>query len=296
MKLRPVTAIAIAGFAFALYYATLLPSFDLGDTGFFQARIGSRTITPRDGYPLYFAIGNLVVWLTRVEPARALNLASAIQGAIACGLIVIVAAELSGSLAAGVAASLLFAGSYTFWSQAIIAEVYALHMALVALTLLLALRWGDRPTNARLSLFLAVYAIGFGNHLSMILLFPAYTFFALCARPGQWRAMLTPRIVGLTIAIALAGSLQYLWNLRGLWQWPSPPRSFVEALQTFWFDVTKSDWRETMVLNVPRSILADRLAMYRFEVVQQFGWMALLAPLGLIKLFLVNWRRGVLMS
>ena len=37
-----------------------------------------------------------------------------------------------GSLLAAVAAALLFAGSYTFWSQAVIAEVYALHLLLVA--------------------------------------------------------------------------------------------------------------------------------------------------------------------
>ena len=29
-----------------------------------------------------------------------------------------------------------------------------------------------------------------------------------------------------------------------------PPASLAEALQTFWFDVTKSDWRGTMVMGV----------------------------------------------
>ena len=38
----------------------------------------------------------------------------------------------------------MFAGSYTFWSQSVIAEVYALHILLVALTLLLLLRWAER--------------------------------------------------------------------------------------------------------------------------------------------------------
>ncbi len=31
---------------------------------------------------------------------------------------------------------------------------------------------------------------------------------------------------------------------------------------TFWFDVTKSDWRDTMVLNVPPSLSGDHAAMY----------------------------------
>src|SRR5205085_2895056 len=113
------------GVAWALYHTTLLPGFDFGDTGFFQAKVGSPTLTPRDGYPLYFGIGGVFLRLTGAEPARALNLASAVEGAIACGLLVLLAAELSASVAAGAAAGLLFAVSYTFWSQAIIAEVYA---------------------------------------------------------------------------------------------------------------------------------------------------------------------------
>src|SRR5207247_668461 len=119
-------AVAIA--AFTLYRATLLPGFDFGDTGSFQTTVGSPFITPRDGYPLYFAIGNIFLWLTRAEPAYALNLASAVTAAVACGLIVLVAAELSGSMSAAVGAALLFAASYTFWSQAVIGEVYAPHL------------------------------------------------------------------------------------------------------------------------------------------------------------------------
>ncbi len=48
--------------AFALYRATLLPGFDFGDTASFQTMAGSPLITPRDGYPLYFALGSLFVW------------------------------------------------------------------------------------------------------------------------------------------------------------------------------------------------------------------------------------------
>jgi hypothetical protein len=287
-------ALVVAGVAFALYDATLLPGFDFGDTGFLQATVGELTITPRNGYPLYFAIGNLFLWLTGAEPAHALNLASAVEAAIACGLLAIVATELSGSLLAGAGASLLFAASYTFWSQAIIAEVYSLHLLFVALTLLLLLGWEQRPTVARLVLFFAGYALGFGNHLSMILLLPGYALFLLLADPPGWRSMVRPRIIALALVIAFAGSLQYVWNLRGLWRWPNTPPGFGEALQTFWFDVTKTDWRETMVLHVPDSMVSQRMAMYWFDVFQQFGWTVVLAPLGLIRLLGLNWRRGVL--
>jgi hypothetical protein len=289
VRFRLAAAAAVAIAAFALYHATLLPGVDFGDTGSFQATVGSPIISPRDGYPLYFAIGDLFLWSTTAEPAHALNLASAVEGAVAAGLLVVVAADLSGSLVAAVAAALLFAGSYTFWTQAIIAEVYALHAVFIALTLLLLLRWEARPSTARLALFFAVYALGFGNHLSMVLLLPAYTLFLLLAAPGGWRTMFRPQIVGLALALAALGALQYAWNLRELWLRPHPPSNMADALQIFWFDVTKSDWRETMVGRVPQSMLIDRIRMYLFDLRQQFGWpVPVVALAGLAGL----WRRS----
>ena len=292
-----LAALTVALAAFALYRATLLPGVDFGDTGSFQTMVGSPLITPRDGYPLYFAIGTLALWLTAAEPAHALNLASAIAGAVACGLFVLVAAELSGSVAAAVGAALLFAASYTFWSQAVIAEVYALHAALVVLTLLLLLRWSDAPGPGRLFVFFAVYALAFGNHLSMILLLPGYALFLLLSAPGGWRSMVTPRIVAMAAACAAVGALQYGWNLRTLWLLPDPPQGMTDALQRFWFDVTKSDWRDTMVMNVPQSLLRDHLAMYWFDLRQQFGIAGpILAAAGLLQLALTSARRAILMG
>jgi hypothetical protein len=290
-------AIAVACAAFALYYATLLPGFDFGDTGSFQTIVGTPLVTPRDGYPLYFALGKLILLITRAEPARALNLASAIEGAVACGLLTLAAAELSGSIAAGICSALLFAVSYTFWSQSIIAEVYALHIAFVSATLLLALRWSQAPSLPRLFAFFAVYALGFGNHLSMILLAPGFTLFFLLTAPGGWRSMLAPRIVALAAACAVAGALQYTWNVHTLWLLPNPPDGIAEALRRFWFDVTKTDWRDTMVMNVPRSLLGDHAAMYWFDLHEQFGFAGpALAAVGLGALTLRNWRRGVLIA
>jgi hypothetical protein len=293
---RVLAALLVGACSMALYHATLLPGVDFGDTGSFPATVGSPVISPRDGYPLYFAIGALFLRLTPGEPARALNLASAVEAAIACGAIVLAAAELSGSLAAAVAAALLFAGSSTFWSQAVIAEVYALHAVFVAFTMLLLLRWEIRPTTARLAAFFAAYALGFGNHLSMVLLLPAYAFFLLAAAPEGWRSMIRPRVVMLAILLAGLGALQYAWNLRELWLRPHVPRGLVDALDIFWFDVTKSDWRQTMVGRVPQSMLGDRVAMYVFDVRQQFGWpVPCLAAIGLIATWRRSPKRGVLM-
>ena len=288
-------AIAASG-AFALYHATLLPSVDFGDTGSFQTTVGSSILTPRVGYPLYFAIAGGFLRVTGIEPARALNLVTALEAAVACGLFVVVAAELASSVAAALAGALLMAVSYTFWSQSVTAEVYALHLSLCLLSMLLVLQWERRPTLGRLCLFFACYAVAFGNHLSMILLAPAFTVFLLAKAPGGWRSMLRPQIITIAALFAVLGAAQYLWNLRALWFQLEPPQSFAAALRTFWFDVTKSDWRETMVLEVPQSLLRDHLAMYWFDLRQQFGIAGpVIAAAGLLRLAIARPARALLL-
>src|SRR4029079_12208340 len=82
---------------FYLYRSTLLPGVDFGDTASLQALIGDRVINPRDAYPLYYAIGNLVWRIAGGEAAFGGNLASAICGALACGALTWVAAARTGS-------------------------------------------------------------------------------------------------------------------------------------------------------------------------------------------------------
>ena len=84
---RPPPSSALG--AFLLYRATLLPGFDLGDTASFQTMGGLPKITPRDAYPLYYAIARPVVPLFE-NHAYAMNLLSAVEAALACGVIVLV--------------------------------------------------------------------------------------------------------------------------------------------------------------------------------------------------------------
>jgi hypothetical protein len=289
-------AVVVATLTFAIFRSTMMPGVELGDSASFQVMVGSPVITPRDAYPLYFAIGDVIHWLTGAAPADALNLASVIEGALACGLVTLVAIELSGGVLAGAVGALMFAGSYTFWSQSTIAEVYALHILLVALTLWLLLRWADDPTTTRLTAFFAAYAVSFGNHLTMILLAPGYALFLLAESPGGWRSIVRPRHILLAAICAAGGAAQYVWNLSALWLEPAPPATWRDALATFWFDVTKADWRDTMVLNVPGEMAAERLRMYAFDASQQFGWFGLaLAFLGTISLAGATPRRAVLL-
>ncbi len=137
-------------------------------------------VSARQAYPLYYNLARpFVSAAAPADPARALNLFSAIWGAVAVGLAVYVSAAITGSLTGGAIAGGLLAFSYTFWTQAIIAEVYTLHLALIGLCLLLLGAYAAKPTLPRLTAFFIAYAVGFGNHFSMILLLVPFAVFLL---------------------------------------------------------------------------------------------------------------------
>jgi hypothetical protein len=210
-------------------------------------------------------------------------------GALACGLLAWIVASLGGSLPAGAFAGLLYAASYTFWSQSIIAEVYALHALMMGACLVALILWAAKPTYVRLAIFFGLYALGFGNHLSMVLLMPGFALFLLWAVPGGPLTMLRPRVILLAVGMAAIGAAQYWWNLSYLLTIPGRAPGLVSLLTTFWFDVTKADWRAAMVLGTAPRTNAIRTAMYWFDLQQQFGLFGIaLAVIGAIA---VAWRR-----
>ena len=61
--------------------------------------------------------------------------------------------------------SLMLAFSISMWSQAVIAEVYALHALLIAIFLVLCYRWVQHPASDRLMLSIFfVLGLSFSNH------------------------------------------------------------------------------------------------------------------------------------
>lgn len=281
-------AAVVATVAFWAYTRTLLPGVDLGDTGGFQAAAVWEQTSAREGYPLYYALGErFIAAAGTANPARGLNLFSAVWAAITIGLLMLVAARITRSALAGAAGALLLAFSYTFWTQAIIAEVYTLHLAFIA-ACLLALAWFQRqPSIGRLAAFLAVYALSFGNHHAMILLMPPFACFVLLVHPRP-RELFRPAVLGMAVGIAAVATLQYSGNFLAVWTSIDAARPIGDRLAGFWFEATKADWRETMVLgaNSPR---LDRLAMWWWDMRQQFGAAGIaVAVAGAIRLWWID--------
>ncbi|HEU5258683.1 MAG TPA: DUF2723 domain-containing protein [Vicinamibacterales bacterium] len=284
-----IAAAVVATLAFWAYTKTLLPGVDLGDTGGFQAAVLWPEVSARQAYPLYYDLAApFVRAASMANPARGLNLFSAIFGAVAVGLLTYLCALVAESLAAGIVAGLLLAFSYTFWSQAIIAEVYTLHLTLVLVSCLALYAYAQQPSRLRLAIFFAVYAFAFGNHLSMILLLVPFAGFLLEVTPDR-RTLFAPATIALAAIIAAAGALQYWPNFVSTSHLGGGPISWGERLATFWFDTTKVDWRESMVMGVRGDQLADRVGMWWFDARQQFGIFGLvLAVVGAVRLWTIS--------
>jgi 4-amino-4-deoxy-L-arabinose transferase-like glycosyltransferase len=123
-------------------------------------------------------------------------------------LIYLILWSLTRQRVAALSASFLFAFSYYFWTQAVVAEVYTLHTLLMASLLLLLLRWEATRSDGLLVAFGLLYGLSFGNHMSTILLAPGFALF-LFAVDG--RALLRPRQLLLLLLPFLAGLGVYLY-------------------------------------------------------------------------------------
>jgi hypothetical protein len=290
-------ACIVATVAFWAYTRTLLPGVDLGDTGGFQAAVLWPEMSARRAYPLYYTLATpFIRAVSERTPARGLNLFSAIWGAIAVGLVAVISGRLTKSPLAGAAAGLMLAFSYTFWTQAIIAEVYSLHLALIALCLIALQAFAARPSTARLAIFFAVYAVAFGNHIGMILFLVPFTVFLLHVHPRP-RELLAPSTILLAIVVAAAGALQYAPQFMYVWSSIDAPTTWSDRIAAFWLDVTKADWREQMVLGISSSQLWDRMRMWAWDARQQFGIVGLImVALGAVRVWSLWKPWAVLMS
>ncbi len=78
-----------------------------------------------------------------------------------------------------------------------------------------------------------------------------------------------------------------------LWA-PDAPSTWSDRIAAFWFDTTKADWREQMVLGIGADQTFDRLAMWWFDARQQFGIAGVgLALVGAVRLWRLSRPWGI---
>ena len=201
-------------FVFVLYLSTLAPTVlyydypELFDPTMLQAEVAVLGIGHPSGYPTYMMLTHLFIYLPFGDAAYGVNLASAVYGACAVVVIYAVGLRLSGHAVAAAVGALALGVSALFWSQAVIAEVYALNALFIAVIVCVLLFWRDRRNDRYLYLAAFLMGLSLTHHLTSGLLIPAgLAFVFLVDRTKLRRTGLLLRGLGLF----LVGLLPYLY-------------------------------------------------------------------------------------
>lgn len=323
-RLGADTLISVALFLVTLfvYVRTLAPgvAYMFDDSLEFQLLAQRMAIAHPTGYPLYSILLKLATFLPFGDVAYRANLLSALSGAGAVAFLFLAARHittrfLSAENIAGeilarapaLLAAFVFAFGATFWSQSILAEVYAPQALLTAVLLWLALRWGaefgrrnsaggilktEHSSNFSLVLIAFWAGLMLTHHRMSILLFPALAVYVLSydraflREPRSLLKMLGAFLLPLLLYAYLPLRGMVTSSLDGAYQ--NTPEGFLNWILGTAYTV--------FVTQNPLS--QERDAGYYWTLVVNtftpFG--ILLAFGGLIALFMRAWREWLLLT
>ncbi|MEJ5197877.1 MAG: DUF2723 domain-containing protein, partial [Anaerolineae bacterium] len=216
----------------ALYVRTLVPWLLPGDSGEFQVLLHQVGIAHTTGYPVYMLLGKLFITLAAVgDVAYRANLFSAFTAGLTVALVYAAGRLAADSRWGGAFAALTLAVSFTFWSQALIAEVYAPGALFLAAVLVALLAWERTGRAAWLFVAGLCGGLGLGVHASVGVFAPAAVALLL-SHPGRWRAWWRPALIGALAGLALYGLAFLIVDLH------APPANIFNAA----YSPARSSW------------------------------------------------------
>jgi len=275
-----------------VYLATLAPGLswanDGSDGGDLITAAATSGIAHPTGYPLYLLIAKFFQLNPFGSLAFRTNLLSALAAVLAALLVYIIlvyspSSPAAGNWLAGMAAGYALGLSPVFWSQAVISEVYALHVALVAMSHLLCL-WipESEPGLSNLNKLRGLVAgLALGNQLTAVFLLPA----ALLSGSvrGKWK--FDWRSLGQSAVWYALGLLIYLiLPLRAMAQpiinWGNPVN-----FNNFTWLVSGALYQGSL-LDLTTAQILERIQAWAYFLVQQFSAPGIvLGVIGLIIFF-----------
>ena len=193
---------------FGIYLISLPTNVVLEDDGFFILAGYTKGIAHPPGYPLYTLISHYFSFLPLGNVAQRFHILSAVFAAFSCCFLWCIANRIIRDKTIATMVALLYAFSSTFWSQAIIAEVYSLNIFFISGLLLLSLKYLDSDTaNGKLLIFITLaYSLSLTNHWPLIILSTPMFIAILWPKIGQ-----IARSLYFCIPFFLIGLSPYLW-------------------------------------------------------------------------------------
>jgi hypothetical protein len=201
-------AFAAFSLPFVLYWLTAAPTLYNLDSAELTTAVATNGLMRATGYPLYLLVGKLWSWLPlSADIGYRMNLFSAFCGALTILLGERILQRMGVSAWARFGSLGLLATAPFFWALSLIAEVYTLHTALMAGTILALLRWAETPSPRRFALPILLLALSLGNHAATVLLVPGCVWFVLSRHPRQ---LAQPRVLAAGAGGLLLGASVFL--------------------------------------------------------------------------------------
>ncbi len=298
-RIDALLALLAGGLALALYARTLATGMLPSDSGEFQVLGYLPAHAHNPGYWVYLLMVKAFTLLPLADIATRVSLFSALMGGVTVACTYLAGRMLSGSRWAGALGALALAVSATFWSQAIIAEVYTAGSAFAALVLVLLLAWEQTRKNSLLFWAALAGALGPGVHGTIVLMAPAAALLVLAGKPEWrriWRPVLGGGALGLALllgAFAVCDANQAPYNTMSSIYIPSRSNfgSTLEELQRpegrFLFLISSRQWN-TFMFQDPVRIMPGQAKQYYTSLPGEFSPLVLaLAGVG----FLALWPR-----
>ena len=294
-----VGPVAVAALVIALIWPGMLPDVAYWDTGEFQTILPIMGTAHPTGYPTYVLVGWLVnLLLTPLgEPAFRMNVLSLLCVAVAAAGTVHLVARLTGRTAIAMAAGVAVALTPAAWRLSTHADPHTLHLALVVLLLIGLVRWEQarRAAEASADRWLVIASIVFGlsvgNHSLTLLLAVPVGLFVLSVHPG---ILLRPRFLALC-ALALVGTIGAVYLELPLRAGPfRAPLVYgkPDTWDGFWSIALAEQFRGS--LHDPFGELPRKFADLTKLAVAQFGFLAIVLPVGFLATAVRHWRYALL--
>ena len=182
IPLPTVGAVAAGGvflIALAVFVRTMLSGSSFGDWGEMQLIQNQLGVPHPTGYPLYMLLGKLVSLIPIGSYAWRADLLSAVAGAGAAAVSVLIAMRLGVRPFIAAVAGLTLAMTGTLWLEATFSEMNGQHLFLVGLVVHRALVWRDERRDRDLQLGGLLARLALANHLLAVTVLPIVIVFVL---------------------------------------------------------------------------------------------------------------------
>jgi hypothetical protein len=305
-------AVALSAIAFSVYLQTICPTVSFTDSGELATVAVTLGIGHPTGYPLFTTMAHLASMVpVATDPIVRLNVFASFLTAVSVGLmfrllLTIFRSRKLFALSTGIpepirnradilgaaTASLVFAFASTVWSQSVEIEVYALHLVMLILTTTLFVRgMEDQLTEPRtisrtMLLFSFVLGLSFSNHMTTILLAPAFLF--LFFRIHGFGLLAWKRIVQLSPLFVLGLSFYFYLPIRSVagaaLDWGHPA-----TLERFWWHITGKQYQTWMFAG--SEVAKKQLNYFISNFSSEFHWAFIpVVFVGIVEIFVSSKR------